>query len=78
VRDAKSEMEGLWTAVFGEPPAVDAEPTLLAQLILRCSGPPPAYGMVALPYSLPRTEESRIVDECLLSGTKRAFGLRSG
>ena len=43
--DAKAEMEGLWTAVFGEPPAVDAGPDVLAELILKCSGPPPVYGM---------------------------------
>jgi hypothetical protein len=41
---AKQEMEALWTAVFQEPPAVDAEPDLLAELILRCSPPPPIYG----------------------------------
>jgi hypothetical protein len=41
--DAKAEMEGLWAATFGEPPAVDAEPGLLAELIIRCSGPPPVY-----------------------------------
>lgn len=41
--DPKAEMESLWAAVFGEPPAVDAEPRLLAELILRCSGPPPVY-----------------------------------
>ena len=75
--DAKSEMEGLWSAVFGEPPAVDAEPSLLAQLIIRCSGPPPAYGMVALPYALPRREQSMIIDECLLSRTTPVSGSRS-
>jgi hypothetical protein len=41
---AKEEMEALWTAVFHEPPPVDAEPDLLAALILRCSPPPPIYG----------------------------------
>lgn len=41
--DAKSEMEALWAAVFGQPPAIDADPGLLAELILRCSGPPPVY-----------------------------------
>lgn len=45
--DAKAEMEGLWAATFGEPPAVDAEPALLAELILRCSGPPPIYEISA-------------------------------
>ena len=41
---AKQELEALWTAMFHEPPAVDAEPRLLAELILRCSPPPPIYG----------------------------------
>jgi hypothetical protein len=50
--DAKSEMEALWAAVFGQPPAIDADPGLLAELILRCSGPPPVYEAFA-PVGLP-------------------------
>jgi hypothetical protein len=42
--DAKQELEALWVAVFGQRPAVDAEPDLLARLIVRCSDPPPVYG----------------------------------
>ena len=56
--DAKSEMEALWTAVFGQPPAIDADPGLLAELILRCSGPPPVYETFT---RLPSEAESRIV-----------------
>ena len=56
--DAKSEMEALWAAVFGQPPAIDADPALLAELILRCSGPPPAYETFA---RLPAKTESEIV-----------------
>jgi hypothetical protein len=41
---AKQELEALWTAVFHEPPVIDAEPELLAELILKCSPPPPIYG----------------------------------
>jgi hypothetical protein len=41
---AKSELEALWAAVFHEPPVIDAEPELLAELILKCSPPPPIYG----------------------------------
>ena len=51
--DAKSEMEALWAAVFGQPPAIDADPSLLAQLILKCSGPPPVYEMFAPPRVAP-------------------------
>jgi hypothetical protein len=36
-------MEALWAAVFGQPPPIDADPGLLAELILRCSGPPALY-----------------------------------
>ena len=50
--DAKAEMEELWTAVFGQPPAIDADPGLLAELILRCSEPPPVYETFA-PLRLP-------------------------
>jgi hypothetical protein len=65
--DAKTEMEALWAAVFGQPPAIDADPSLLAQLILRCSGPPPVYDtFVAMrPPTAPESEpESEIVDGC--------------
>ena len=65
--DAKSEMEALWAAVFGQPPAIDADPSLLAQLILKCSGPPPVYDTFAAPPRSTATEskpESEIVDVC--------------
>ena len=61
--DAKSEMEALWAAVFGQPPAIDADPGLLAQLILKCSGPPPVYEIVTAPRR-PTTPESEIVAAC--------------
>jgi hypothetical protein len=41
---AKRELEALWQAVFHEPPVIDADPHLLAELIVRCSQPPPPYG----------------------------------
>jgi hypothetical protein len=75
--DAKTEMEGLWAAVFGEPPAIDADPGLLAELILRCSGPPPVYDAFAAPC-LPAGPESTIVDECPLSKTTPAFASPGG
>jgi len=40
---AKRELEALWTAVFHEPPAIDAEPALMIEMIIRCSPPPPVY-----------------------------------
>lgn len=61
--DAKAEMEGLWTAVFGQPPAIDADPSLLARLILKCSGPPPVYDTFATPR-VPAPAESKIVNGC--------------
>lgn len=65
--DAKSEMEELWAAVFGQPPAIDADPSLLAQLILRCSGPPPVYETFAAPR-LPPPPEPMMADTCPHSG----------
>jgi hypothetical protein len=35
---AKQELEALWRAIFNEPPVIDAEPALLAEMIIRCSG----------------------------------------
>jgi hypothetical protein len=64
---AKAEMEALWAAVFGQPPAIDADPSLLAQLILKCSGPPPVYDTFAAPRPPTATEpepESEIVEAC--------------
>ena len=46
---AKQELEALWSAVFNEPPVIDAEPTLLAEMIVRCCGPLPPYGAAPLP-----------------------------
>jgi hypothetical protein len=45
---AKQELEALWRAIFNEPPVIDAEPALLAEMIIRCSGPPAPYGGVPL------------------------------
>jgi hypothetical protein len=67
--DAKAEMESLWSAVFGGPPAIDADPGLLAALILRCSGPPPVYRMEAAKLRLPGATDSTIVDACPSSKT---------
>lgn len=39
----KEEMEDFWGAVFGEPPPIDADFELLAQLIVRFSTLPPPY-----------------------------------
>jgi hypothetical protein len=78
--DAKSEMEALWAAVFGQPPAIDADPGLLAQLILKCSGPPPVYEIVTAPRRPTATEsepESEIVDACP-PPTMRPTAARSG
>jgi hypothetical protein len=71
--DAKSEMEALWAAVFGQPPAIDADPSLLAQLILRCSGPPPVYDTFASlrpPTAAESEPESEIVGACPPPTTK--------
>jgi hypothetical protein len=46
---AKQELEALWAAVFHEPPVIDADPSLLAEMIVRCCGPLPPYGAAPLP-----------------------------
>jgi len=53
--------------VFGQPPAIDADPSLLAELILKCSGPPPVYETFNALRPSPAREsepESEIVDAC--------------
>jgi hypothetical protein len=65
--DAKSEMEALWNAVFGQPPPIDADPGLLAELILRCSGPLPLYSSFSAQRS-PASSESAMLDACLPPG----------
>jgi hypothetical protein len=72
-------MEALWTAVFGEPPPIDAAPSLLAQLIIQCSAPPPVYAdEVFVAAHLQRRPESTMVDKCLLLKTTPASGSQSG
>jgi hypothetical protein len=51
---AKEELQALWTAVFKQPPVVEADPSLLAALIVRCSAPPPPYG-APIPVDEPLT-----------------------
>lgn len=37
-------VHALWQAIFGEPPSVDAEPSLLCELLVRHMPPAPPYG----------------------------------
>ena len=32
---AKQELEGLWRAVFGEPPSIEADPAILTAVLVR-------------------------------------------
>jgi hypothetical protein len=41
---AKAEVEALWEAVFGGPPPIEAEHSLLLDVLMRCLPPPPPYG----------------------------------
>jgi hypothetical protein len=41
---AYQELAGLWEAVFGERPAVIAEPGLTAAILVRCLPPAEPYG----------------------------------
>jgi len=45
------EIEALWAALFGEPPAIAADPQLLMDVLMRCLPPAPPYG--AAPDGLP-------------------------
>ena len=55
---AKQELEALWSAVFHEPPVIDAEPTLLAEMIVRCCGPLPPYSAAPPPAAAQAAEQT--------------------
>ena len=44
--DARANILSLWRTVFGGPPAIDAEPRLLADMLVRHLPPAPPYGEV--------------------------------
>lgn len=44
--DARANILNLWSAVFGGPPAIDADPRLLAHLLVRHLPAAPPYGEV--------------------------------
>ena len=46
---SRRDLHGLWEAVFGEPPSIDAEPGLLARLIVQHLPAAPPYGQPAPP-----------------------------
>ena len=41
--DAEQELEALWSAVFGEPPFIRAEPEMLAEVLVRALPQAPPY-----------------------------------
>ena len=41
--DPRSQLSRLWRAAFGEPPAIDAEPEIMAQVLIRCLPCAPPY-----------------------------------
>jgi hypothetical protein len=40
---AKQELEALWREVFGEPPPINAEPSMLSEILVRHLPPAPPY-----------------------------------
>lgn len=42
--DMRADILGLWREVFGGPPAIEADPRLLADLLVRHLPPAPPYG----------------------------------
>jgi hypothetical protein len=49
---AKTELESLWTALFGGPPAINAEPEMLATILVAHAPPPPPYQYNEVPLRL--------------------------
>jgi hypothetical protein len=40
---ADHDLDQLWRAVFGEPPAVEADPGLMCAILISCLPPAPPY-----------------------------------
>jgi len=40
---AKQELEALWRAVFGEPPSIEADASMLSEILVRHLPPAPPY-----------------------------------
>ena len=47
--DAVEELQALWTAVYGEPPFIRAEPRVLAEVLVGALPLAPAYEPEARP-----------------------------
>ena len=41
--DANDELQALWTTLFGEPPFIRAEATVMAQVLVSAMPPAPPY-----------------------------------
>ncbi|MBI1683965.1 hypothetical protein [Caulobacter hibisci] len=52
------ELADLWCVLFGEPPAITADPSLVAQVLVRCLPPAEPYGPQALPMAQLQRKES--------------------
>ena len=42
--EIREEIEALWAAVFGQPPSVRCDPSLLTEALVRGLSSPPPYG----------------------------------
>ncbi len=43
VPDARRQLQRLWKAAFGEPPCIEADPAMLAEVLVRCLPPVGPY-----------------------------------
>jgi len=43
VPSAKQELEALWREVFGEPPSIEADASMLSEILVRHLPPAPPY-----------------------------------
>ena len=50
---ATYELECLWKAVFGGPPSIKSQPEVLADYLVRCLPPAPAYRPCVAPIAQP-------------------------
>ena len=60
--NADDELQGLWTAVFGEPPFIRAEAAVMAEVLVGAlpSAPPYELETSASPVAAPDTLDRRL------------------
>lgn len=54
------ELNQLWCAVFGQPPAIKAGPEVLADVLVKCLPPAPAYRPGLIRKTSPVTQDEAV------------------